>query len=466
MAKITCALRKEQIGLLIQYTASYMRGVDKYNMIDILTPLQKVVGDDIIQYASILPDTISSIMVLDRKTFKKSNSIDQFQELAESFEDYDAVEKYLIDNSIIKKEVLPIETKITDLKTKEQEKASKPSIVVHGTVNGYGLQYSEGMSTSDIKKPEDPRGFLPEQEQIELNKGNSIVKTDKTLDNGNKTISIITPATDIFGRSAVSIYDFEIPTNNNSTAQGIKSIIDNVRKEDLKAKELIDETVKQVKKYIDSNAQLTTPVSAELKALETPQAGSVDVLGDVESTTKALEDFKNKVGDTSDAFQLLADFAPEDSFGTINGINTGKEITDVVSELYHKDKAAGKETNLTKAVEQALKQTKTEQTITTETEVTQEEKEIDGIHFNIERVYDGQHIFKHIKFNDAGKDFHFTERVQALRKDDFYDLLAQNKFEIIRTFGDFSLNDFDENTSDRLIIIARKNIKKPKKPTQ
>lgn len=89
--------------------------------------------------------------------------------------------------------------------------------------------------------------------------------------------------------------------------------------------------------------------------------------------------------------------------------------------------------------------------------VTKEEKEIDGIHFNIERVYDGQHIFKHIKFTDAGKDFHFTERVQALRKDDFYDLLAQNKFEIIRTFGDFSLNDFDENTSDRLIIIARKN---------
>ncbi len=89
--------------------------------------------------------------------------------------------------------------------------------------------------------------------------------------------------------------------------------------------------------------------------------------------------------------------------------------------------------------------------------VTKEEKEIDGIHFSIERVYDGQHIFKHIKFADAGKDFHFTERVQALKKADFYDLLAQNKFEIIRTFGDFSLNDFNETTSDRLIIIARKN---------
>ena len=126
MAKITCALRKEQIGLLIQYTASYMRGVDKYNMIDILTPLQKVVGDDIIQYTSILPDTISSIMVLDRKTFKKSNSIDQFQELAESFEDYDAVEKYLIDNSIIKKETLfGAKTPETEVTQEEKELVAK-----------------------------------------------------------------------------------------------------------------------------------------------------------------------------------------------------------------------------------------------------------------------------------------------------------------------------------------------------
>lgn len=89
--------------------------------------------------------------------------------------------------------------------------------------------------------------------------------------------------------------------------------------------------------------------------------------------------------------------------------------------------------------------------------VVEEEKEIDGIHFTIERIYDGHHIFKHIKFNDAGNDYHFTERVQALKKDDFYDLLKENKFDIIRTFGDFSLNDFDEKTSDRLIIIARKN---------
>ena len=136
MAKITCALRKEQIGLLIQYTASYMRGVDKYNMIDILTPLQKVVGDDIIQYASILPDTISSIMVLDRKTFKKSNSVDQFQELAESFEDYDAVEKYLIDNNIIKKETLSGAKTPVSTDTKTDIEAKKADIERRKGLNG------------------------------------------------------------------------------------------------------------------------------------------------------------------------------------------------------------------------------------------------------------------------------------------------------------------------------------------
>ena len=40
-------------------------------------------------------------------------------------------------------------------------------------------------------------------------------------------------------------------------------------------------------------------------------------------------------------------------------------------------------------------------------------------------------------------------------------LYARNKvhlkdFEIMRTFGDFQLNDYQENDSDRLLIIAKK----------
>lgn len=88
--------------------------------------------------------------------------------------------------------------------------------------------------------------------------------------------------------------------------------------------------------------------------------------------------------------------------------------------------------------------------------VASEIKEIDGIRFEIERSFDGHHIFKNIRFSDKGKNYHFTERVQYLSEDDFRNLLLQNGFSIQDTFGDFELNPFDPETSDRLIIIAKK----------
>lgn len=89
--------------------------------------------------------------------------------------------------------------------------------------------------------------------------------------------------------------------------------------------------------------------------------------------------------------------------------------------------------------------------------VEKEVKEVDGIVFNIERTFDGNHIFKHIQFTDKQKNFDYTERVQALKLSDFEKILLSNGFEILRTFGDFDLNDFNEKKSDRLILIAQKN---------
>ncbi len=89
--------------------------------------------------------------------------------------------------------------------------------------------------------------------------------------------------------------------------------------------------------------------------------------------------------------------------------------------------------------------------------VSSELKIEDGINFNITREYNGQHIFKKIKFNDNNSEFCFTERVQALKLNDFEDLLLKNNFQINHTFGDFHLNPFDPKNSDRLIIIATKN---------
>ena len=89
--------------------------------------------------------------------------------------------------------------------------------------------------------------------------------------------------------------------------------------------------------------------------------------------------------------------------------------------------------------------------------VSSELKIEDGINFNITREYNGHHIFKKIKFTDKKSDFCFTERVQALKLNDFEDLLFKNNFQINHTFGDFDLNPFDPKNSDRLIIIATKN---------
>lgn len=88
--------------------------------------------------------------------------------------------------------------------------------------------------------------------------------------------------------------------------------------------------------------------------------------------------------------------------------------------------------------------------------VISEQKQIDGIDFQIKRNYDGQHIFKYIKVKDGELTFDYSERVQALKFIDFESLLIENGFEILRTFGDFNLNPFDEHSSDRLIIIAKK----------
>ena len=136
----------------------------------------------------------------------------------------------------------------------------KPSIVVHGTVNGFGLQYSEGINEKDIVTPKDSRGFLPKEQQIELNKGNSVVISNEQNKNskGELNISIVSPMADAFGRSGSATYEFMIPKGNKSNVTGIQKIIDSVNKTDLKGKYLINETVRQVKEYIDSNE--ATPV--------------------------------------------------------------------------------------------------------------------------------------------------------------------------------------------------------------
>jgi len=50
----------------------------------------------------------------------------------------------------------------------------------------------------------------------------------------------------------------------------------------------------------------------------------------------------------------------------------------------------------------------------------------------------------------------YMERVQLLKFSDFETLLNQIGFKVTHCFGDFHLNPFDSEKSDRLILIAQK----------
>lgn len=85
-----------------------------------------------------------------------------------------------------------------------------------------------------------------------------------------------------------------------------------------------------------------------------------------------------------------------------------------------------------------------------------EVKQIEGITFKIKKEVESGFILKHIEFNDKNQHYHYTERVKILHLNDFKTYLTQANLKIEATFGDYSLNPFDENTSERLIIIAKK----------
>jgi cyclopropane fatty-acyl-phospholipid synthase-like methyltransferase len=84
--------------------------------------------------------------------------------------------------------------------------------------------------------------------------------------------------------------------------------------------------------------------------------------------------------------------------------------------------------------------------------------EREGVVFDIKRWHNDTHIYKQIEVlaaQDQTQIGVFTERVQALSKNDFESLLAAD-FDIIETFGSYHLTPFDEKTSERLILIAKK----------
>jgi len=88
--------------------------------------------------------------------------------------------------------------------------------------------------------------------------------------------------------------------------------------------------------------------------------------------------------------------------------------------------------------------------------IASEQKIIDSITFDINRKVENQHIIKDIHISDSKTKHHFQEKVKALTLADFSDFIANAGLKIIDIFGNYKLEEFNAQTSDRLILICKK----------
>lgn len=85
--------------------------------------------------------------------------------------------------------------------------------------------------------------------------------------------------------------------------------------------------------------------------------------------------------------------------------------------------------------------------------VPNEIKTVEGIDFYIHRYLKEGYIFKDIRFSHNGERYFFTERVKALTLSHFKAYFAEAGVTLRYCFGDYELNDFKAQQSERLILI-------------
>lgn len=88
--------------------------------------------------------------------------------------------------------------------------------------------------------------------------------------------------------------------------------------------------------------------------------------------------------------------------------------------------------------------------------VPEETKNIEGIKFTINRLIEDQTVVKKIGVQDNGQSFDFQERVSMFELADFKAMFEKTGFKLINHFGNYQLDKFDPNTSDRLILVVQK----------
>lgn len=87
-----------------------------------------------------------------------------------------------------------------------------------------------------------------------------------------------------------------------------------------------------------------------------------------------------------------------------------------------------------------------------------ERKKINGIDFLIRKFIEEKNLVKEINFRKDNTDKQFQERVRLYERNDFIKMFTENNLKNIEIYGDYKLNPFVEDLSERLILIAKKNV--------
>jgi len=77
------------------------------------------------------------------------------------------------------------------------------------------------------------------------------------------------------------------------------------------------------------------------------------------------------------------------------------------------------------------------------------------INFDIKRYVSDNFINKDISFHANSTDYFFTEHVKCLDSNKFNEYLNDVGLKLVASFGDYDLNPFNKETSDRLILVIK-----------
>lgn len=88
--------------------------------------------------------------------------------------------------------------------------------------------------------------------------------------------------------------------------------------------------------------------------------------------------------------------------------------------------------------------------------VARESTRIDELVINITRRIENENIIKEIEIQSSENNFSFEEIVRGFRKDQLQRLLREAGFEVLAIFGNYELQPFECEKSERCILINRK----------